>query len=38
MTKLNVHMLHDPSEIIILGWFGAQQTFLSIVNIEISAA
>ncbi len=31
-------MSHDPSEIILIGWFGAQQTFLTIINIEIGCA
>ncbi len=27
---------HDPSEIIIIWWFAAQETFLIIINVEIS--
>jgi len=34
-------VLHDPSEIILICWFGAQETFLlifSIINVENSYA
>ncbi len=27
---------HDPSEIILIYWFAAQETFLIIINVEIS--
>ncbi len=29
---------HDPSEIILICWFGAQETFTIIVNVENSYA
>ncbi len=29
---------HDPSEIIVICWFGAQETFLIINNVETSCA
>ncbi len=29
---------HDPSEIILICWFGAQETFIIIINVENSGA
>ncbi len=41
IAKLNSHqsllqssVSHDPSEIILICWFGAQETFLIITNVE----
>ncbi len=34
MTKLNLS--HDPSELILICWFGVQETFLIIINVENS--
>jgi len=33
---INFHMSHDPSNIILICWFGAQESFLSIINVDIS--
>ncbi len=35
---LQSSVLHNPSEIILICWFGAQETFLSIINVENSYA
>jgi len=37
MAKLN-YVSHDPSKIILICWFGAQQTFLIIINAENDCA
>jgi len=29
---------HDPSEIILIWWFAAQETFIIIINAELSCA
>lgn len=29
-----MYILHDPSEIILISWFGPQETFLIISNVE----
>ncbi len=33
-----MYILHDPSEIILISWFGPQETFLIISNVENSCA
>ncbi len=45
MEKLDFQQLllhssvsHDPSEIILICWFGAQETFHIIINVENSCA
>ncbi len=37
-SLLQSSVSHDPSEIILICWFAAQQTFLIIVNVESSCA
>ncbi len=35
-AKLTFQQSRDPSEIILIYWFAAQETFLSIINVENS--
>ncbi len=37
-SLLQSSVSHDPSEIIIICWFAAQETFLIIINVENSCA
>ncbi len=37
-SLLQSSVSHDPSEIIIIYWFAAQETFLIIINVENSCA
>ncbi len=38
LKVLNSSESHDPSEIILICWFGAQEAFLIIINVENSCA
>jgi len=33
-----IHFSHDPSEIFLICWFAAQETFLIIINVENHSA
>ncbi len=35
---MHQEMSHDPSEIILICWFAAQETFIIIINVENSCA
>ncbi len=37
-SLLQSSVSHDPSQIILIYWFGAQETFLIIINVENSSA
>ncbi len=37
-SLLQFSVSHDPSEIILICWFAAQETFLIIINVENSCA
>ncbi len=34
-SLLHSSLSHDPSEIILINWFGAQETFLIFISVEI---
>jgi len=37
-AEFSTSLLHDPSEIILICWSAAQETFLIIINVECAAS